>query len=141
MENNQLITGIRDYYGSLHHHKEQMAYAATVLYLAAASFVISQADEVLNWLAPSWLMVVLVGISGVVGIAFIVWQLRQRKNVADIVRDCTNEIIKNKELPKELYCKLKDRGSSNRLIDSEAITYFILAVWSIGVIYALYQAS
>lgn len=83
-----LIRSHRDYYGQYHHHKEQMAYAATTLYLGAASYVFIQGHKVWCW-GSAWLVVVMLFCSFLLSFIFVCWQLRNRACAADIVMACT----------------------------------------------------
>ena len=75
----------REFYGQYHQHKEQLAYAATALYLggSAALVYIDSADR-----AHTTLKVVFAATLFVAAVAFVAWQLCQRQLAADVVEAC-----------------------------------------------------
>lgn len=85
----ELILSHRDYYGTYHHHKENMAYTAATLYLTAATAVIIKGPEVWSWTSACLVAVLLLS-SCAIGFVFVVWQLYQRALAADIVMACTS---------------------------------------------------
>ena len=89
MNLDHLIASYRDYYGTYHHHKEQMAYGATVLYLGATTAVAFQGSAIWQYRTPDWLTTLLLVGSAVVTFLFVWWQMRQREFAADLVAACT----------------------------------------------------
>ena len=89
MDRDELVVSYRDYYGQYHHHKEQMAYAATVLYLAAAAWLMFAKPDVLESGPQKWYRVSFIVIIAVASLAFVCWQLRQRRSAANIVEAST----------------------------------------------------
>ncbi len=76
-----LLISYRDYYGQYHHHKERMAYEATVLYLGGAAWLLFRETECpLPWDQLFFIIVV-----GAVAFFFVCWQLRNRRDAANRV--------------------------------------------------------
>lgn len=153
-----LILAHRDYYGTYHHHKENMAYTVTGLYLGAAAVLLSQAGQVWK-LAPAWVIVVLALSSSAAGFAFVIWQLRQREVAADIVMACTSLLsrmvsvqqqditpdkYKKLALPKVLVDELNSINNNREFFGgprvSESITYLVMLVWTLGAFISLCRA-
>lgn len=88
----ELVLSYRDYYGAYHHHKEQMAYTAAVLYLAASAVVVRQTSKI--WQLPRLMLVALLVFSAAGGFAFVIWQLRNREFAAKMVLACTTILAK-----------------------------------------------
>lgn len=86
MNREELLIEHRDFYGQYHHHKEQMAYAASVLYLAGAA-ALMYADMGSLGLEKT-LQITFASVVFVAAFAFVVWQLRQRQLAADVVEAC-----------------------------------------------------
>lgn len=92
MNRNELLIEHRDFYGQYNHHKEQMAYAASVLYLAGAATLMytnmdsSSSEKILQ---ATFAIVVFVA-----AFAFVVWQLRQRQLAADVVEACERLLVR-----------------------------------------------
>jgi hypothetical protein len=92
MERDELVTAVasyHDYYGQYHHHKEQMAYSATVLYLAGAAWLVFAKPDVLDLCPQKWYRIAFVTIVAIAAFAFVVWQLRQRRFAANVVEAST----------------------------------------------------
>lgn len=89
MDREQLLVSCRDYYGQYHHHKEQMAYAATVLYLAAAAWLMFAKPDILESGPQKWYGVIFIVFIAVAALAFVFWQLRQRRFAANVVEAST----------------------------------------------------
>jgi hypothetical protein len=93
----QQIESYRNDYGQYHHHKEVMAYGATVLYVTAAVWITFQPTNPLMAGGPGWLLprLILLLVTAALTFAFIVWQLRQRRFAADMVAACTNLLARS----------------------------------------------
>ena len=72
MNREELLFAHRDYYGQYHHHKEQMAYAATVLYLGAAAWLMFTTD-VMDPGPQKWYRTTFIVIVAVAALAFVSW--------------------------------------------------------------------
>lgn len=79
----EFLIAQREFYGEYHHQKEQMAYAATALFLTGAAWLMYDSTA-----QVSGLMVALALVIGVAAFAFVAWQLRQRRFAADMVEAC-----------------------------------------------------
>jgi hypothetical protein len=96
----ETIRSLRDYYGTYHHHKEQMAFGAATLYLGGTfALVFSEAHPWENpgggywWVIASYLALVC---SFAGGHAFVWWQLRNRAEAArrvEILTKCLEESL------------------------------------------------
>jgi hypothetical protein len=94
-----LLKAHRDFYGQYHHHKEQMAYGATVLYLMGALWLAVQGPTFRRsngWDDQLTLILLAGGLSGWV---FVVWQLLKRKFAAEVVAACTNLLTRRLNSP------------------------------------------
>jgi hypothetical protein len=149
----EMILSYRDYYGSYHHHKENMAYTATTLYLAGATTLVVNGAAVWNW-ADEWLVISLLLVSGILGFAFVCWQLYQRAIAADVVMACTSITTtlltsgkSNKSnllpkswhgisVPKILFDELESIAQNRKLLGesrtSAVLTLLALSVWSVA---------
>ena len=86
MGQDELLINHRDFYGQYHQHKEQMAYAASALYLAGvAALLYADPNSLSNLKALKVLFSVLIFIAAFV---FVGWQLLQRQLAADVVEAC-----------------------------------------------------
>jgi len=74
--------------GAYHNHKEQMAYAATTLYLAGATaLTFAKPPKALAFPTILWILFVgMVVLTEAAGIAFVLWQLRLREKAAKMQR-------------------------------------------------------
>jgi len=151
MSLDDLVLSYRDYYGTYHHHKEQMGFTAAALYLASATAVVGQAPALWEWKVPHLLLEILLAVSCLAGFAFVVWQLRLREKAADIVLACTTVATtllssespldstpasyKGLTFPKVLVDELDSVGRRRGLLEgprvSEFITYVVMLVWTI----------
>src|SRR5690348_14078458 len=100
------LASLRDYWGVYHNHKEQMAFAGTTVYLAAATAMVMHP----TWPKgpPHWLMLKLMIASIVIAFAFVAWQLRNRETAAGIVSAC-NHILWDDRPPRDT----DDPGGAN----------------------------
>ena len=89
MDREKLLIAHRDYYGQYHHHKEQMAYAATALYLVAAAWLMFDSSELIASGPQKCYRAIFIAIVGVAAVAFVTWQLWQRRFAANVVEACT----------------------------------------------------
>ena len=94
MDRKELVVSYLNYYGQYHHHKEQMAYAATVLYLAAAAWLMFAKPDFLECGPQKWYRVTFIVIIAVAALAFVFWQLRQRRFAANIVEASTRLLMR-----------------------------------------------
>jgi len=146
----RLIFSYRDFYGTYNHHKEQMAYGATVIYLGAASAVILKGSAIWPSNVPKPVLIVLFILSFAASFLFVMWQLRNRELAADIVLACTTLLqmmvagpnitlstepdqYKGLDLPKALADRLRHINAERSLLGgprvSESITYFVMVLW------------
>ena len=86
MDREELLIAHRELYAQHHNHKEQMAYAATVLYLTGAA-VLMFTDQIPPESAKC-LKIVFIIVVFIAAFAFVAWQLRQRQIANDIVEAC-----------------------------------------------------
>ncbi len=93
MDREQLLISHRDFYGQYHHRKEQLAYAATVLYLAGAAALMF-AETSLAAGSAKELKIIFAVVVSVAAFAFVVWQLRQRQLAADVVEACERPLAR-----------------------------------------------
>lgn len=150
----EMILSYRDYYGSYHHHKENMAYTAATLYLAGATTLVVKGAAIWDW-GQEWFVIALLLISGVLGFAFVCWQLYQRAIAADVVMACTSVITmllasdKSRKsdllpkswhgipVPKILFDELKSMAQNRKLLSGSRLaaifTLLALIVWSVAV--------
>jgi hypothetical protein len=148
-----LLLSYRNYYGAYHHHKEQMAYGATVLYLSAASAIILKGTSIWPRNCVQRLLAFEIFILAFLfTMAFVIWQLNNRKLASNIVFACTTLLqmrlsnnkcelstetdqYKNLDFPKALSERLraldKDRKVFGSPRASEIITYSALILWTI----------
>lgn len=154
----RLIFSYRDWYGTYHHHKEQIAYGATVIYLGAASAMILKGSAVWSNNVPKPVLIFLFVASFAVSLAFVIWQLRNRELAADIVLACTKllqEMVagsntppsteadqyKGLDLPHALADRLRRINAERSLLGgprvSESITYCAMVLWSILVVISI----
>ncbi len=156
MEIDELIRSLKDYYGSYHNHKEQMAYGATVLYLTGATFVTLNGDTIKDsikdssvpWFAVIGLFFLALSFTSL----FVWWQLSKRRLAADIVEACITLLTQlaanptakletqaasyeGLDFPKALVDTLGSNRAKRKFfqspIVSEGLTYFAIALWSI----------
>lgn len=85
----ELILSYRNYYGTYHNQKEQMAYTAVALYLGAAGWLAFMDAESWNK-TRTWQHYMLFAASALAAFLYIRWQLRNRQIAADIVAACTS---------------------------------------------------
>lgn len=90
LDTDDLLKSHRDYYGGYHHHKEQMAYAATILYLSGTFWLARNARQLFETDRHPVLLLLLILVGAASGWLFVIWQLRNRQTAADIVAACTN---------------------------------------------------
>jgi len=86
MDREELLIAHRDLYAQYHHHKEQMAYAASVLYLAGAAVLMYSNAGDLD--SQKTLKIAFAIVVFLAAFAFVAWQLRQRQVAADVVEAC-----------------------------------------------------
>jgi len=86
MDREELLIAHRDLYAQYHHHKEQMAYAASVLYLAGAAVLMYTEPSSLG--SAKTLKLTFAVIAFVSAFGFVAWQLHQRQVAADVVEAC-----------------------------------------------------
>ena len=82
------LTSYREFYGSYHHHKEQLAYAATVLYLGASTWAALEGPSLVGTDTRKLLLSILFAATTISAFAFVAWQLQKRRVAADIVDGC-----------------------------------------------------
>lgn len=163
MSNNHcdLISAFRENYSVYHHHKEQMAYTATALYLAgSATLLIQQPALWSNFPAPAVLFVVL-SLTAILAFVFVGWQLKMRLFAADIVVACDNLLGKwmttspsavdlemkvyqrrgrpNREFPSALKDELRKLDNQRKWlqgpINAELFTYSVMLISTFLVIW------
>lgn len=83
MNHLEFLIAQREFYGEYHHHKEQMAYAATVLFLTGAAWLVYDTTAQVSGLKVALALVI-----GGAAFTFVAWQLRQRRFGADMVEAC-----------------------------------------------------
>ncbi len=156
-----LIISYRDYYGSYHHHKENMAYVATTLYLAAATWVIFKGAGLWDKVDPVWLLYVLLITGIATGFAFVWWQLDKRDFAADLVEACTIVIAerlagglnppeldpanyKGLCFPQVLVKELERIKKNLKWYEfykgsrvSKCVTLFIMGIWTLGALVSI----
>lgn len=148
----KLLLSYRDYYGTYHNHKEQMAYGGTILYLGAASAVIFKGSAIWGCDVPTPVLIGLFLGAFLAALSFVAWQLRKRELAADIVLACTTLLrtrvgepdtalptepdqYKGLDFPRALADRLRHINAERKLLGgprvSEAVTYFALVLWSV----------
>ncbi len=146
-----LLLSYRDYYGSYHHHKEQMAYTATTLYLGAATAAIFKGHDILGSGSQTPIIVIMLIAGVLAGFSFVAWQLANRRRAGDIVSACTALLAKqvageldkpdmsrrrycDQDFPKFLVDQLDHVADSRRLFrgagPSETITWIAMGLWT-----------
>jgi hypothetical protein len=163
MSLDELVSSYRDYYGSYHHHKEQMAYAVSVLYLGAATAVFFTGPRIWNYPASNLLTTLVLIASFISAFAFVWWQMRQREFAAEMVAACTklaaqsvSSTLANPDLSEteyrrhlfpavlveELKATRNERRSIRRFISgprlSECITYLAIVLWSLAALASIW---
>jgi hypothetical protein len=155
------LAGTRDHYAAYHHHKEQMAYLATGLYLAAMTAIAVKRLEIWQPAASKELLTTLVLVLALIAFSFVIWQLRNREFAADVVRAC-NDLLTlslasqlsspdltpqnhlDHELPAVLVSRLDEIRRNRRFLDgsrfAEYITYLVMAGWVIGTLLRVHAA-
>ena len=152
MEIKEMLFSFRDHYGSYHNHKEQMAYGATVLYLAGATAVILKGDAILSPTVPRWTAFAAFGAGFSFAVSFVAWQFHKREIASDIVTACTTLLIrlvaepnaplsrepdsyKGIDLPKALVDDLCRQHANRKFFlsprVSEWLTYVAMVIWSV----------
>lgn len=91
----EFVRSSRDYYGQYHHHKELMAYGATVLYVTAASWLTFTNQDPLGAGAQRLPRLLLFSLLALTALLFVWWQLRQRRFAADMVEACTRILARS----------------------------------------------
>ncbi len=81
-----LLMGHRGFYGQYHQHKEQMAYAASVVYIAGAAALMYADTDSLG--SDKGLKIIFAIVVAVAAFAFVIWQLRLRQIASDVVEAC-----------------------------------------------------
>lgn len=168
MELGEWLLSQRDYSGAYHHHKEQMAYAATTLYLAVATAVIVQGPKQLGLdHLDRWYWWLLVAGTPIVAFLFVIWQLWNRRCAADVVAACVtaasnqlardpNEPLPNRtptpygkrkgqfDLPQflieEINTAAERRGRFGGAVRSEIITYVAMGFWTLAALARLWYS-
>ena len=97
MDPDEIIASHRSYYGSYHNHKETMAYGGATLYIGAATAVILKSRELLE-VQPRCVVSVLLVLGFFLGHAFVMWQLANREEAANMVRAATT-VLSRLRLP------------------------------------------
>ena len=85
----QVLTSWRDFYGSYHHHKEGMAYAATMVYATGTAWVTFKTPFRSGAEGQTLLMLMMFVAAAALWL-FIIWQLRNRRLAAEIVAACNS---------------------------------------------------
>jgi hypothetical protein len=73
------LTALTSYQGTYHNHKEQLGYAAAVLYAGGAAALVFGPDPWRSY--PPWakgLFLILLAMTGVAGLFYVFWQFRLR---------------------------------------------------------------
>ena len=83
-----------DYYGIYHHHKESMAWVATAFYIAGIIYAAFEAryfaDDCSSW---QIFFAMLFGLSGIIVLLFVGWQLWNRHLSAEWVKNCREQLM------------------------------------------------
>ena len=84
-----IVLSCRDYYGTYHHHKENMAWVATALYVAGMIGLCSYASKAtLEWY-DSLIITILLLIICYISVLFVYYQLKNKAIAADMVAACS----------------------------------------------------
>ena len=86
MQPDDIISAIRDYYAGYHNQKENMAYAAAVVYISAATAIILNPRGVFSNTDHRCIIAATLVAAFLFGHAFIFWQLMNRELAANVVR-------------------------------------------------------
>lgn len=86
MDRDEILMAHRELYAVYHNHKEQIAYAASVLYLAGAAVLMFMDIE--SFAQERSLKLIFAAIVFAAAFVFVAWQLRQRQLAADVVEAC-----------------------------------------------------
>jgi hypothetical protein len=86
----EYLRSTREHFASYHNHKEQMAFAATGLYIGGVTALIAQ--EKLEWIQklPAWVWLPVVLGLGITTLLFAWWQLSMREYAAKVIEACDN---------------------------------------------------
>lgn len=86
MDRDEILMAHRELYAAYHNHKEQIAYAASVLYLAGAAVLMFM--DLKSFAPERSLKFIFAAVVFVAAFVFVAWQLRQRQLAADVVEAC-----------------------------------------------------
>jgi hypothetical protein len=164
----ELVLSYRNYYGTYHDHKEQMAFSATTIYLAGATAVIVQAESISNWLVPKEKLIFLLTSTFIIAFWFVIAQFCKRDTAADIAQACTTlathlltwspcgqdyilKCYKGINFPSALTEELKTiraNRSKQHIFKrwlsgtglSALLSYLVMAAWSVSAAFSLYCA-
>jgi branched-subunit amino acid ABC-type transport system permease component len=149
----QLLLALRDHYATYHHHKEQMAYAAATLYLAAATGIAIKGPNLWQPCPSEIFRFKFVLVTTIVAYLFVAWQLRKREYAADMVQACGDLLVLGTAMrlvspdltpashgehlvPAVLKEKLQEIARGRPFLGgprfSEALTYLVMFIWMIG---------
>jgi hypothetical protein len=81
---NGTLAALTTYQGTYHNHKEQLGYAAAVLYVGGAAALLFGPDPWSSY--PSWakgLFLAQLAMTGVAGLSYVFWQFHLRSMAAD----------------------------------------------------------
>ena len=86
MDRDEILMAHRELYAAYHNHKEQIAYAASVLYLAGAAVLMFM--DLKSFAPERSLKLIFAAVVFAAAFVFVAWQLRQRQLSADVVEAC-----------------------------------------------------
>lgn len=156
-----IISTFRENYSVYGHHKEQMAYAATALYLVGTATLLIQEPALWKTFPSPTLLFVLLSATAIIAFLFVGWQLRMRLFAADIVKACDNLLGKwltnspnasdlemtvyqrggrpNREFPAAVVKELNKLDAQRKWLqgptNAELFTYLIMLIWTVLVVW------
>lgn len=146
-----LLVQHRNHFAAYHHHKEQMGYAATTVYLGALAYALfnTPSSGPMHLTPLRWIFLIL---TAMMAVFFVIWQLRNRSFAADMVQACNCLLarslsrpftdaerqvafLRGHQYPTMLVDEFNGIRRSRRLLGgpkaSEAITYAAMAFWTL----------
>ena len=149
-----LLKSFRDYYGTYHHHKEVMAWAAILLFIGICSTLLFRTGIIENLhkdLSNFLFISVFFNVVFSFFFSLLNWQFKKREFANNIVIACMNlisRIFENERIkldmkksnfygiywPKVLIDEVQSVKKGHRVIGSEIVSYAIISIFYLGVL-------
>ncbi len=152
----------RDHWAAYHNHKEQMAYGAATLYLAATTAAAITPARIWEPTISKLWFILSINALGLVAISFVRWQLGKREFAADLVKACGDLLTENlsggeksaaltaapygeHQFPAVLADRLAKIADDRKLLEgprtSEFITYVAMGLWTCVAVIRVWHAA